>query len=1741
MSKTFTKSLFIIFSFLFVIVTASAQTITVGAFDPGPYGQGSTIAVPFKVSGSCITDPNNKFNLYLSDASGSFAAPTLIGSYTGFYATFVNGSIPAGAITSGNYRVQVRSTSPAIPPSASSPSFTITAIPGIKAGALSNQINAAKDPEVFGVCSGSNRTFTFTNASDNGNPATATFFNELTQASEGTIAINGNFNATTANYTVTVRTVSPTSMVGTKSYQLINNVANNSFTITGNGSVCLGAGNTLEYNVDITGNNGIQKNYPGLTYNINWGDGQQNAYTLCEIMAASGKVSHAYTSSSCGNNANNHKNVFQIDIEPTSPYCTNITQPVTTYAKVLAQPQNDFIAPIAACLGSPIVFTNASRPGDDPNSTVLDCRNNAATYTWLVDGVIVATGRTLSQPFTHVFTTSGNHDVTIRFENNSALCDADDVTKRVCVQKSPVPDFTIPATYCVASGPLAPVNTSVVDEVCNTNTTYTWTLVSGLTTGVTFNPSAKIPSFNFTKVGVYKFRLDITTLSCGTVTGPIKEIVVNSAPTAVLSADADECGKGVTLSFDPTATSTKTTLTGTAQASPTTYVWTVTGAAGGTYSFVGGTTANSQYPSIIFNDYDTYTISVSHSNSCGPTATDSQKLTFVAAPTVSAGPAQPAVCEGVPVTLSGSPGVGGLLTGVKWTSPTATATALSSPNTPNTTYTPTVADINNGSVLLTYTATTSLGAPCNQISSTVLITFVKKATVTSSNSASVCSGSNFQYTITSVNPATTFNWAAALISGTATGFGATGSGNTINDLITNTTTTDAVVTYTITPTLNGCTGTPFSLTLTVHPLPVLTQPVPVDPEICSNQPANIPLASNIPGTTYTWTSVANAAGITGNTDLTGATAVNSIQDVLLNTSALPGTVTYTVTPYNGTCPGTPKQVIITVKPLPIPSVPGPDESICAQTSYQLQGNNPSPGTGQWTVTSGQIGITFSGGGTSANAIASGLVPGQIYKFTWTITAAPTCPPSVGTVTITDDLQTVGGTTATLTPAVCSGSNTGSVTLTGNVGHIVEWQSSTNNFTTFTSIANTTATLTFNNLTQTTQYRVVVQSGSCAVQNSSVTTVTVNQPAILSNAGTDQNVCNVTTITLDGNDPLTFGGTWTQVNGPTAGVIITNPANPKTTVTGLTGGSTYTFRWTINGIPPCASNSDDVIITNNSDVPPSFTQNRTVGCGPLDVQFTNTSPQYPGVVFVWDFGDGSPTSNDVSPVHTFPVDATGKDAVYTVKLTTTINCTLRPAFTGDFTVHPAAPNPRIFPNKTSGCGNFTLTLENTSFAKYALYKYVLLNENGGIMQQQQTSDPTVQPQFNITAPLNPKTYQVKLIVTDFCGQTGESPVINIKASPLDIKSGMFVNNYTNKCFPVTVDLHNNSTGGDNFQFHITSTDGFEDFKPVGLDGTISYTFPKAGIYNISITASNSCGIAPPTDPNDWRIDVFEKPRPDFAAIPTVGGCGTLDVTFTNNTVPDGTSQAGSLSYEWNFGDGSPISNQFTNVLHTYAAAGTYTVTLTATNAFTGCSDVITRTNYIIVHPAPVADFDAKPGLITSIPNYHFEFLDKTVGKPVQWTWTFGDGQTATGRNTNHTYGDVGEFDVTLDIIDENGCPSTITKKVKITGIPGFLFLPNAFQPQGGTTELQTFMAKGSGIAKWQLQVFNNWGQLLWQTTALGSNGQPTDGWDGTFKGVAVQQGAYIWQASATFINGTEWKGMSYNGSLPKRSGYIHLIK
>jgi hypothetical protein len=86
--------------------------------------------------------------------------------------------------------------------------------------------------------------------------------------------------------------------------------------------------------------------------------------------------------------------------------------------------------------------------------------------------------------------------------------------------------------------------------------------------------------------------------------------------------------------------------------------------------------------------------------------------------------------------------------------------------------------------------------------------------------------------------------------------------------------------------------------------------------------------------------------------------------------------------------------------------------------------------------------------------------------------------------------------------------------------------------------------------------------------------------VFTSAGADITQCNTGVFTMGATAPTVGTGTWSEVGGPTAGLVITNVNSATTTVTGLTAGSSVTLRWTISNGPVCGAQTDDVVLTND---------------------------------------------------------------------------------------------------------------------------------------------------------------------------------------------------------------------------------------------------------------------------------------------------------------------------------------------------------------------------------------------------------------------------------------------------------------------------------------------------------------------------------------------------------------------------------
>ena len=154
---------------------------------------------------------------------------------------------------------------------------------------------------------------------------------------------------------------------------------------------------------------------------------------------------------------------------------------------------------------------------------------------------------------------------------------------------------------------------------------------------------------------------------------------------------------------------------------------------------------------------------------------------------------------------------------------------------------------------------------------------------------------------------------------------------------------------------------------------------------------------------------------------------------------------------------------------------------------------------------------------------------------------------------------------------------------------------------------------------------------------------------------------------------------------------------------------------------------------------------------------------------------------------------------------------------------------------------------------------------------------------------------------------------------------------------------------------------------------------------------------------------QTPSVNFQA-DTLQGIAPFTVNFTNLTenLP--------ADFLWEFGDGNTATSL--NPTHTYTEAGTYTVSLTATNL--AGEDSKTITNYIVVEPnvvAPESNFTQSEICGTFPLNVSFE--DLSANEPTAWTWDFGNGQTSTERNPSITYTEPGIYTVKLTTSNEAG--------------------------------------------------------------------------------------------------------------------------
>jgi gliding motility-associated-like protein len=401
---------------------------------------------------------------------------------------------------------------------------------------------------------------------------------------------------------------------------------------------------------------------------------------------------------------------------------------------------------------------------------------------------------------------------------------------------------------------------------------------------------------------------------------------------------------------------------------------------------------------------------------------------------------------------------------------------------------------------------------------------------------------------------------------------------------------------------------------------------------------------------------------------------------------------------------------------------------------------------------------------------------------------------------------------------------------------------------------------------------------------------------------------------------------------------------------------------------------------------------------------------------------------------------------------------------------------VIPSNTGPyCVGNTIQLNEGPFTTYAW------NGPGGFNSN--TQNPAI-PGAQLT---DAGQYTVTVTDPNNCSYSGVTTVI--------VNPGPMPNIVTNSPICVNDILSLSGTGGNTYFWN--GPNGFSSVSqtPTVVANSVAYS----GTYSLSIADINGCT-------GTTQVNVIVNPSPTASIMESNNtGCSPVCTSFT-------VSGNGIVSANWTMGDGS-YDIGISPSPRCYSTPGIYTVGVVASDV-NGCTG--SNTNTVEVYPIPVADFNHAP--IKPILNIDQEvtFTDASWGANiVSWNWYFMNTAQYTSilQNPTFMYTEPGTYAVALVVKSDKGCSDTLVRPL-VVGEDYGIYVPNAFTPNAdGINDI--FQPKGFGIVKYEINVFDRWGEKVFHTKDF------NEGWNGTFQGRGsklLEEGTYTWLINLTNVFG-----------------------
>ncbi|HCL05067.1 MAG TPA: hypothetical protein DHW64_03475, partial [Chitinophagaceae bacterium] len=977
-----------------------------------------------------------------------------------------------------------------------------------------------------------------------------------------------------------------------------------------------------------------------------------------------------------------------------------------------------------------------------------------------------------------------------------------------------------------------------------------------------------------------------------------------------------------------------------------------------------------------------------------------------------------------------------------WGVPTvapAGAVAVSPQNTPQVTVNQTLVNNTSNPAVVTYNVAVSDGS-----SFTLDVTVNPTPRLSNSTATtSICSGANFNFTISSATAGTSFNWVRPLSTGITPNTN-TGNGN-ISEALTNTGSNPLTATYQVTLSANGCNNVQ-SIAVVVNPLPALNSSL-LPADVCSGSQFVYNPTSDQSNINFNW-SRSTVAGISN----AAATGTNSPNELLTNTTLTPIAVPYI---YNlvSTATGCVRTQTVTVEVNPLPTLSSSTANavICSGTSFNY---NPASALGGTSIAWSRatiVGISPNSGVGNGNISEvlvnnSNLNPVTVtYDFTLSNSG---CVNNQSFNVLVNPRPTLSSSMNTNTVCSASPFNYTPTSLQSNI--TFAWSRP------FTAgISNAAATGTDNPqeaLTNTTNntivalYTYTLTNGITGCSNTQNIFVAVTPIPSLSDGVTS--ICNGQTFSYDPpGAPTNTTYTWTtpvispvlNITGGSANAIESQYVSQSlNNVSGASATATYTVTPKTNG---CVGNTFNVVVTvaagatpniplNSQFAPPPVCSNTFFNYTALSSATTPTFSwrRYPAAGITNTApatGVGASISEQLVNSTTTPATVTYAIYVTSGGCTNThfITATVNPATALSSSLTPAA----ICSNTQFSYTPTSNTPSTTQFNWTRAFVTGISN-----LSASGTNNPN-EPLINTTNNPIDVVYTYNLVTSAGCSNTQDVTVrvnptprlTTTTPSPTEICSGnTFLFNPTSP-----------TAGGPViFQWTRSAINGISNGSSAGL-GSAEEDLINTGINPLTVTYNYTTIVSGCS--NTQSVNILVKPVP-VVTNKTAIICSNSSFSTTISNIPSGTV------YSWGVPTSSPagaVTGGTSGTLQTSIGQQLFNTSIDPGNLFytvtpsaNGCTG-LNFTVAVTVNPAPVASSVTLPAICSGT---SFNYTPPGIQSGTLYSWgnaTQNPVSTITGANADAARTSIGQSLVNLTNAVAN---AVYTVTPVANGCPGNLF-------------------------------------------------------------------------------------------------------